>query len=78
MPDLAEEYRQSFRRLFQGQNLKDCYCRFDGQTARNQFLCEGWNYAIDQGWLRVITVELEQETFMKGFLTEKGQKEVLG
>jgi len=75
--NLEEEYRQSFKRLFTGQNLDLTYCRFDGHTARNEFLRNGWNYAIDQGWLRVEEVELEQETFMKGFLTEKGRKEVL-
>jgi len=74
---LQEEYRQSFKRLFSGQNLETTYCHFDGHTARNEFLRNGWNYAVDQGWLRVQEVELEQETFFKGFLTEKGKQEVL-
>ena len=73
-----EEYRQSFRRLFEGRNLSETYCRFDGHTARNSYLLQGWNFAIEQGWLKVVEVNLEQETFSKGYLTEKGQQEVLG
>lgn len=76
--DLHEEYRQSFKRCFQGQNLETAHVHFDGHTARNEFLRDGWNYAINQGWLRTEEVELEQETFIKGFLTDKGRYEVLG
>ena len=71
-----EEHRQSFKRCFEGQNLETTYARYDGHTARNKFLRKGWNYAVDQGWLKVEEVELEQETFSKGFLTEKGRKDL--
>ena len=74
---MEEEYRQSFKRIFKDQNLNDTYIHFDGYTARNEFLRDGWNYAIEQGWLRVVNVDGDQETYMKGYLTEKGQKEVL-
>jgi len=73
-----EEYRQSFKRLFEGQNLETTYCLFDGHTARNTFLRRGWYFAIDQGWLDVVEIDSdEQWLWYKGFLTEKGKKEVL-
>jgi len=74
----AEEYKAAFFRLFNRQNLETTYCYFDGHSARHKFLRDGWNYAIDQGWLRVETVELEQETFYKGYITDKGRKDILG
>jgi hypothetical protein len=74
---LQEEYRQAFRRLFSNQNLETTYCHFDGNSARIDFYRNGWNYAIKQGWLRVEEVEWEQETYFKGYLTEKGKREVL-
>lgn len=68
------EYDAAIRRHFDTE-LAD-YIRMDGWDMRNQFLAGGWNYAIDQGWLRVVDVELEQETFMKGYLTDKGRKDL--
>lgn len=74
---LHEEYRLAFQRCFKDKNLETTYVRFDGWTARNEFLRRGWNYALNQEWLRIVDVELEQEFFYKGYLTEKGEKEVL-
>jgi hypothetical protein len=75
--ELNEEYRQSMKRCFQGRDLGATYARMDGPTMRtNTYLTNAWNYAIDQEWIRVETVELEQETFLKGFITPKGIEEV--
>lgn len=72
-----EEYRRAFKRVFEGQNLETTHVHFDGHAARSEFLRKGWNYAVDHGWFRVETVELEQDTFLKGYLTEKGKEEIL-
>lgn len=67
-----QEHKDALIRCFKGQP-RTAYARMDGWIMRdNPFITEGWNYAIKQGWLRVEDVELEQETFMKGFLTDKG------
>lgn len=74
----AIDLRASLVRVFQQTDAArgKPYIRFDGHSARSRFLCEGWNLAIDMGWITVETVELEQETFMKGFLTDKGKLEL--
>ena len=59
-----------------GPQYSSVYIRFDGYEARNPFLSAAWNLAIAKGWIRVETIELEQETFMKGYLTELGAKEL--
>jgi hypothetical protein len=66
------EHRECLRRAFQGQDAST-YIRMDGHAARGAFLRENWNFALEQGWIRVEKVELEQEVFMKGFLTAKGK-----
>lgn len=72
----VEEHKDALRRCFNGQP-RTAYARMDGWIARdNPFIREGWNYAIEQGWLRVEDVELEQETFMKGFLTDNGYEDL--
>lgn len=76
--DHEEEYRQSFKRAFEGQNLEETYIRIDGFDFRDsEFLRKSWEYGNRKEWLRVEIVELEQETFYKGYLTEKGKREVL-
>lgn len=78
MKTIEEEYRQSFRRFFDGQDLDITYVHFDGHAARNEFLRDGWNFAIDKGWLRVVeSTSDEQDNFLKGYLTEQGRKDVL-
>jgi len=71
-----QELDEALARGFRDQN-DETYIHFDGHTARNEFLSAGWNRAIENGWLHIVSVNLEQETFMKGFLTPRGKKELL-
>ncbi|TXH40435.1 MAG: hypothetical protein E6Q97_39655 [Desulfurellales bacterium] len=73
------DLRDSLRRVFQETQKfnRTPFIHFDGHSARNPFLRAGWNLAVENGWLRVEAVELEQDTFMKGFLTDKGRQELL-
>ena len=71
-----QEHKDALIRCFKDQP-RTTYARMDGWIMRDsRFIAEGWNYAIEQGWLRVEGVELEQETFMKGFLTDKGYEDL--
>ena len=71
-----EDHKFTLRRAFTS-NPRTMWIRMDGWIARDcPFIVEGWNYAVEQGWLRVVDVELEQETYMKGFLTDKGYEDL--
>jgi hypothetical protein len=70
-----EEHIASLQRCFNHKG-PDTYIHMDGDIARNQYLKEGWNYALEQGWIKAETVESEQDTYLKGYLTEKGRKEL--
>lgn len=67
-----QDFKDSLTRAFKDAS-PGVYLHFDGHSARTPFLRDCWNYAIDNGWLKVETIELEQETFMKGYLTDKGR-----
>lgn len=71
------EFHASLVRLFEGQDLENCHIHMDGRQAQNRFLRECWNYAKEKKIIKTKTIELEQDTFMKGYLTEKG-KTLLG
>jgi len=77
MSNEVQEYKNAFKRLFENKDPKSTHIHFDGHTARSRFLRDAWNYGVEQEWLRVETVELEQETFFKGYLTPKGIKHIL-
>jgi hypothetical protein len=50
--------------------------QMDGHAPRNPFRRENWNLAIDKGWIRTEEVKEEQWTTIKGYLTEKGRREL--
>ena len=65
------------RRAFEAaDNFDDAYILMDGDIARDRVLRESWQYAVDNDWLRVVHINEEQYTAMKGYLTEKGRKEL--
>ena len=71
-----QELDEALVRVFRDQK-DSTYIHFDGRTAQNEFLRAGWYRGLEKGWLEVESVELEQETFLKGFLTPRGKKELL-
>lgn len=72
---IEDEYKESLRRAFW--NRPYGYIIMDGHTYRSEFLRNCWNYAVDSGYFRVVEVNLEQDTYMKGYLTDKGKSELL-
>ncbi len=74
---MIEEYRQSLKRAFKEED-EDCYIVMDGHTARNEYLRESWNYYVDEGYIKTKNVELEQESFVKGYITDKGREWING
>jgi hypothetical protein len=72
--ELKAPLREAFSKTVAG---APPFIMMDGQAARNPLLRGAWNLAVGNGWVRIQTVELEQETYMKGYLTSLG-KEALG
>ena len=70
--ELENEYRATLKRAFIDKRAD--YIRMDGHEVRNKYLVDCWNWAIEQALLEVKEVELEQETFYKGYPTEKFKK----
>ncbi|MCK5613829.1 hypothetical protein KAR91_68830 [Candidatus Pacearchaeota archaeon] len=68
-----EEYRQTLKRAFSSTDEK-YHIVMDGYQSRNSYLRKSWNYYLDNKYIKVETVELSQETFMKGYITAKGRE----
>lgn len=69
---MIEEYRQTLKRAFKCLSEYD-YIVMDGQQSRNSYLRDSWNYFIDHKYISTKNVELEQESFIKGYITKKGR-----
>ena len=67
----VEEFRQTLLRAFKGK--EDMFIFMDGDSCRNEYLRESWSYYLTNKYIRVETVNLEQETFMKGYITQEGK-----
>ena len=73
MPELyKEDLEASLRRAFV--DGKADFIIFDGHTARNEFLRDGVNYGIKQGWLYGTEKNGEQWTTIEYRLTDEGKK----
>lgn len=66
-----EEFHQSLKRAFLGAP-KNVYIMMDGQGVRSKFLNESWGYFVEEKLIRTESVEEEQDSFVKGYITEKG------
>ncbi len=68
------EFKESLVRVLKGEDSENCHIHMDGRQAQNKFLSECWNYAVDNRIIEVKTIDLDQDCFMKGYLTEHGKK----
>ena len=68
-----KEFKGTLSRAFKDQD-ENVYIRMDGHAARNPYMGESWNFYVDNKYIRVVEVNLEQETFLKGYITKKGRK----
>ncbi len=73
---LIEEYRQTLKRAFKGQP-SDAYILMDGRQAQGKYLRDSWNYYHENGYITTKNVELEQNSFIKGYITDKGKEWIL-
>lgn len=67
------EFNESLKRAFVGAP-SGMYLIMDGQGARSKFLRESWNYFVEEKLIRTESVEEEQDSFIKGYITDKGKQ----
>jgi len=75
MNELSEEQEKEFIGTLWKAFIKNKadYIRMDGYEARHKYLRDVWCFALDNGYIEPVDISLDQETFVKGYLTEKGK-----